>query len=76
MKKLLYITANPKGLEKSKGLKIGEAFINTVKEENPEMEIKQMDLFTLDIAHMDAELVSGKRKISRLRLYIRSINRR
>ena len=49
VEKLLYITANPKGIEKSKGLKIGESFINTIKEENPEMEIKTIDLFTLNM---------------------------
>jgi FMN-dependent NADH-azoreductase len=62
--KLLYITANPKGLEKSKGLKIGEAFINTIKVESPETEIQTIDLFSLDIAHMDAELVSARGKLA------------
>ena len=64
VEKLLYITANPKGLEKSKGLKIGEAFINTIKDEYPVVEIKHIDLFTLDIAHMDAELVSARGKLA------------
>jgi FMN-dependent NADH-azoreductase len=63
--KLLYITANPKGLEKSKGLKIGEAFIKTIKEECPEMEMKTIDLFSFNnIAHMDAELVSARGKLA------------
>lgn len=63
--KLLYITANPKGLEKSKGLKIGEAFISTIKEERPEMEMKTIDLFSFDgIAHMEAELVSARGKLA------------
>jgi FMN-dependent NADH-azoreductase len=63
--KLLYITANPKGLEKSKGLKIGEVFINTIKEECHEMEIKTIDLFSFEnIAHMDAELVSARGKLA------------
>lgn len=62
--KLLYITANPKGIEKSKGLKIGEAFIKTIQAESPETEIKTIDLFKLEIAHMDAELVSARGKLA------------
>ncbi|WP_419954017.1 FMN-dependent NADH-azoreductase [Neobacillus niacini] len=64
MGKLLYITANPKGIEKSKGLKIGEAFIKTIQAESPETEIKTIDLFKLEIAHMDAELVSARGKLA------------
>ena len=64
MKKLLYISANPKGLEKSKGLQIGEAFLDAVKQECPEVEIKKIDLFTLDMAQMDAELVSARGKLA------------
>ena len=64
MKKLLYVTANPKGLEKSKGLQIGEAFLEAFKQERPEVEIKKMDLFTLDFAQMDADLVSARGKLA------------
>jgi FMN-dependent NADH-azoreductase len=64
MKKLLYVTANPKGLEKSKGLKIGEAFLESFQNELPEVEIKRMDLFTLDFPQMDADLVSARGKLA------------
>lgn len=65
MGRLLYITANPKGIEKSKGLQIGESFINSIKEECPEIEINIIDLFSSDqIAHMDAELVSARGKLA------------
>jgi FMN-dependent NADH-azoreductase len=64
MEKLLYITANPKGLEKSKGLQIGEAFIQTFHEENPEIEITRKDLFQSDFAHMDADLVFARGKLA------------
>lgn len=64
MAKLLYITANPKGLGKSKGLQIGESFLETIKQECPDMEIKKVDLFSLDMAHMDADLVSARGKLA------------
>ncbi|MEH7072541.1 FMN-dependent NADH-azoreductase [Neobacillus drentensis] len=64
MEKLLYITANPKGLEKSKGLKIGEAFLESFQQERPEVTIKKVDLFSLDFPQMDADLVSARGKLA------------
>ncbi|MGG3560158.1 NAD(P)H-dependent oxidoreductase [Neobacillus rhizosphaerae] len=64
MKKLLYITANPKGLEKSKGLQIGEAFLEVYQQQRPDVEIKRMDLFSLDFAQMDADLVFARGKLA------------
>lgn len=64
MAKLLYITANPKGLEKSKGLQIGEAFIRTFQQERPDVEITRMDLFQFDIPQMDADLVFARGKLA------------
>lgn len=63
MAKLLYITANPKGISKSKGLQIGEAFLEAFRAEQPDVEIKKMDLFDAEIPQMDAELVSARGKI-------------
>jgi FMN-dependent NADH-azoreductase len=64
MEKLLYITANPKGLEKSKGLQIGKAFIESFQEENPEIIINTIDLFHSDFAWMDADLVFARGKLA------------
>ncbi|MDN3018849.1 NAD(P)H-dependent oxidoreductase [Paenibacillus sp. BSR1-1] len=64
MEKLLYITANPKGLEKSKGLQIGEAFLKAFHLEHPGIEIKSLDLFNLDFAQMDADLVFARGKLA------------
>jgi len=64
MTKLLYITANPKGLEKSKGLQIGEAFLESFIQKCPDTEIKRIDLFKLDIPQMDADLVSARGKLA------------
>lgn len=64
MAKLLYITANPKGLEKSKGLQIGEAFLQSFQQERPEVETKKIDLFELDMAQMDTDLVFARGKLA------------
>jgi FMN-dependent NADH-azoreductase len=64
VKKLLYVTANPKGLEKSKGLQIGEAFLEVYQQQRPDVEIKRMDLFSLDFAQMDADLVFARGKLA------------
>jgi FMN-dependent NADH-azoreductase len=64
VKKLLYVTANPKGLEKSKGLQIGEAFLETYQQEHPEVELTRIDLFSLDFAQMDADLVFARGKLA------------
>lgn len=61
--KLLYITANPKGIEKSKGLQIGEAFLEAFRDARPDAEIKHLDLFEADIPKMDADLVSARGKV-------------
>jgi FMN-dependent NADH-azoreductase len=64
VEKLLYISANPKGIEKSKGLQIGEAFLQSFMDVNPEIEITKIDLFHYDIAHMDADLVFARGKLA------------
>ncbi|MFZ7944892.1 MULTISPECIES: FMN-dependent NADH-azoreductase [Bacillaceae] len=64
MEKLLYITANPKGLEKSKGMQIGEAFLDAFQQVRQDVKIKKMDLFTLDFPQMDADLVSARGKLA------------
>src|SRR5689334_2291117 len=64
MEKLLYITANPKGVEKSKGLQIGEAFLESFRDENPDIGMKKIDLFQFDFAQMDADLVFARGKLA------------
>ena len=64
MKKLLYVTANPKGLEKSKGLKIGEAFLEAFQEERSDVQISRIDLFAYDFPQMDADMVSARGKLA------------
>ncbi|OLS33460.1 FMN-dependent NADH-azoreductase [Bacillus sp. MRMR6] len=64
MEKLLYISANPKGIEKSKGMQIGEAFLDSFQQERSDVDISKIDLFSFDIAHMDADLVFARGKLA------------
>lgn len=65
MAKLLYITANPKkDLKQSKGLQIGEAFLEAFSQERPETEIEQMHLYDMEIPAIDNELLNARGKLS------------
>ncbi|MGJ7920155.1 FMN-dependent NADH-azoreductase [Neobacillus sp. LXY-4] len=65
MPKLLYITVNPKkDIERSKGRQIGEVFLETFKQERPDVEIVNWDLFTLDMPEMDEDLLYARAKLS------------
>lgn len=63
MGKLLYVTANPKGIEKSKGLQIGETFIETFQLNRLDVDITRLDLFKQEMPAMDSELVSARAKV-------------
>ena len=64
MAKLLYISANPKGSAKSKGMQIGEAFLQSFVEARPDTEIRKIDLFDFDMVRMDADLISARGKLA------------
>lgn len=59
MSKVLYITANPKSVEQSFGLSIGEAFIKTYKEANPQDEIIHIDLYSREVPEIDGTVLSA-----------------
>lgn len=65
MAKLLYITVNPKkAIERSKGRQIGEVFLEAFREEQPDVETENWDLFTLDMPDMDEDLLYARAKLS------------
>lgn len=65
MARLLYITVNPKkAIERSKGRQIGEVFLEAFREEQPEVEIVNWDLFNLDMPEMDEDLLYARAKLS------------
>jgi FMN-dependent NADH-azoreductase len=63
MAKVLYITANPKSIEQSYSLQVGQAFAEAYKEANPNDELVHLDLFKLDIPQIDADVFSGWGKL-------------
>lgn len=63
MAKLLYITANPKREEESYSLSVGRAFLNAYKQQNPQDEIIELDLYRTDIPYIDADVLNGWGKL-------------
>lgn len=65
MKKLLYISANPKeDIKMSKGLQIGEVFLDAFKEENRDVLIEKWDLYRMDVPIIDTDLLYARAKLS------------
>ncbi|WML41086.1 NAD(P)H-dependent oxidoreductase [Neobacillus sp. OS1-2] len=65
MSKLLYITANPKNDSKlSKGMQIGEVFLEEFKAAQPDVEIERWHLYDMDIPDIDMDLLYARAKLS------------
>lgn len=64
MSKVLYVTANPKSVDQSYGLRLGKYFIEQVKNKNVNVIIEHVDLFKADIPFVDAEVLSGREKLA------------
>ncbi|RAK17194.1 FMN-dependent NADH-azoreductase [Anoxybacillus vitaminiphilus] len=63
MAKLLYITANPKPEDQSFSLSVGRAFLNAYKQQNPQDEIVELDLYQTDIPYIDTDVFNGWGKL-------------
>lgn len=64
MKKVLYITANPKSESNSYSLEAGRKFIEEYKKQNPQDNVVELDLYKLDIPFIDEDVFSGWGKLS------------
>lgn len=65
MAKLLYITANPKSdVKLSKGMQIGEVFLEEFKKNQPDVEIEKMHLYEMNIPEIDMDLLYARAKLS------------
>ncbi|MEW9051800.1 MAG: NAD(P)H-dependent oxidoreductase [Neobacillus sp.] len=65
MAKLLYITVNPKNdVKLSKGMQIGEVFLEEFKKHRPDVEIENMHLYDMDIPEIDMDLLYARAKLS------------
>lgn len=63
MAKVLYITANPKTANESYSLAVAEEFIKAYKQENPNDEIVNIDLYKIDIPYIDTDVFNGWGKL-------------
>ena len=65
MSKLLYITANPKNdIKLSKGMQIGEVFLEEFQKAQPNVEIERWHLYDMDIPDIDMDLLYARAKLS------------
>jgi FMN-dependent NADH-azoreductase len=60
---VLYITANPKAIDQSYSLAVGEEFLNAYKQEKPNDEIVKLDLYQMDIPYIDTDVFNGWGKL-------------
>ncbi|HUC93472.1 MAG TPA: FMN-dependent NADH-azoreductase [Paenibacillus sp.] len=63
MATVLYITAHPHDHQTSYSMAVGKQFIESYREANPADEIVTLDLYNLDIPHIDADVFSGWGKL-------------
>lgn len=59
MAKLLYITANPKPVDKSFSLSVGKAFLDTYRQESAGDEITELNLYKMEIPLIDEDVLNG-----------------
>ncbi|HAX73483.1 MAG TPA: FMN-dependent NADH-azoreductase [Firmicutes bacterium] len=59
MKKVLYITANPKAEEKSFSLQVGRQFIEKYKVLNPQDEVIEIEVYEHDIPLIDRDILTA-----------------
>ncbi|MHB9054537.1 MAG: NAD(P)H-dependent oxidoreductase [Paludibacteraceae bacterium] len=64
MSKVLFITANPKPVEKSVSLKLGFEFLQEYKKANPDDEIIKIDLYKSEFPELDYEVLDFHNGIS------------
>lgn len=63
MGKILYITANPKEIDKSYSLQVGRRFIDEYKSQNPKDEIIEIDVYNSNIPLIDKDILNAWDKL-------------
>ncbi|GGG25826.1 FMN-dependent NADH-azoreductase [Paenibacillus abyssi] len=63
MATVLYITAHPHDHQASYSMAVGKEFIEAYRQANPNDEIVTLDLYKLNIPHIDADVFSGWGKL-------------
>ncbi len=65
MAKVLYITSNPKQVNESFSLTLGQEFLNVYKKENPNDKIVTLDLYKEYVPLIDDEVLAGWGKLAK-----------
>lgn len=60
---VLFIKANPKPEDQSFSLQVAKAFLDTYRQENPNDQIIELDLYKIDLPHIDTDVFSGWGKL-------------
>ncbi|MCY9665036.1 FMN-dependent NADH-azoreductase [Paenibacillus alginolyticus] len=63
MATVLHITAHPHDHQTSFSMAVGKAFIDTYREANPNDEVIHLDLYSIQLPHIDADVFSGWGKL-------------
>jgi FMN-dependent NADH-azoreductase len=63
MATVLYITAHPLDHQNSFSMAVGKEFIDTYREANPTDEVVHLDLYSMNIPQLDADIFSGWGKL-------------
>lgn len=63
MPNVLYITAHPHDHQTSFSMAVGKEFIESYRETHPHDEVIHLDLYQMDIPHIDADVFSGWGKL-------------
>lgn len=63
MANILYITANPKSVEYSASLQVGQTFIDAYKAQNPNDVVTTLDLVTLEYSDIDYTVMGAVGKL-------------
>jgi FMN-dependent NADH-azoreductase len=62
--KVLYITANPKNIEHSHSLSVGDSFIKEYQKQNKDDEVILLDLFKTDVPEIDYDVMNAWGKLA------------
>ncbi|WP_284644424.1 FMN-dependent NADH-azoreductase [Paenibacillus silviterrae] len=63
MATVLYITAHPHDDQVSYSMAVGKAFIEAYREAHPQDEVITLDLYKMDVPHIDVDVFSGWGKL-------------
>lgn len=66
---LLYINANPKPVEHSGGRRLGNKFIDIFKQERPDVQINELNLYEMDIPELDLDVITAWDKLGNGQLF-------